>query len=98
MKFSITSNTKQVENMLDDLEDLSRDVMKPAFKFYRNETPVRSGNARNKTKLRRNTIKSDYPYAGRLDEGWSKQAPKGFTEPSIDQLDKLISNYIKRVT
>lgn len=97
MKFSITSNTKQVENMLDDLEDLSRDVMKPAFKFYRNETPVRSGNARNKTKLRRNTIKSGYPYAGRLDEGWSKQAPDGMTKPTIEEIENLVDKEVRKI-
>jgi hypothetical protein len=46
-------------------------------------TPVRSGNARNRTKLanNNNTIVADYPYAQRLDDGWSKQAPRGMTQP-----------------
>lgn len=45
-------------------------------------TPVRSGNARRNTNLRNNdTIVASYPYAQRLDEGWSKQAPNGMTKP-----------------
>lgn len=45
-------------------------------------TPVRSGNARSHTHLVNNkTIQANYPYAQRLDEGWSKQAPKGMVEP-----------------
>lgn len=45
-------------------------------------TPVRSGNARNHTYLKgQDTIVANYAYAQRLDEGWSKQAPKGMSEP-----------------
>jgi len=45
-------------------------------------TPVRSGNARARTRLvNNNTIVADYPYAQRLDEGWSRQAPRGMTRP-----------------
>lgn len=45
-------------------------------------TPIRSGNARNNTNLKNNdTIEASYPYAQRLDQGWSKQAPMGMTRP-----------------
>ena len=45
-------------------------------------TPVDTGNARRKTKLVSNkTIEANYPYAQRLDQGWSKQAPKGIVKP-----------------
>ena len=94
----ITINTKQFDHLIHDLDEMPIAVMKTLYPYYVNKTPIRSGNARNRTKLQRNTISSKYAYAGRLDEGWSKQAPKGFTEPSIDQLDKLIENYIKRVS
>lgn len=59
--------------------------------FYKN-TPVRSGNARRNTELRGNEIQAQYPYATRLDEGYSKQSPKGMSEPTI----KWLQNYIKR--
>lgn len=59
--------------------------------FYRT-TPVRSGNARSNTDLRNNRIEADYDYAQRLDEGWSKQAPRGMTEPTI----RYIKEYIKK--
>jgi len=97
MKFSLTSSTREVEDMLNDLEDLSRDVMKPAFKFYKKETPVRSGNARNQTKLKGQTINSDYAYAGRLDEGWSKQAPDGMTKPTIEEIDNLVDKEVRKI-
>ncbi len=94
---TIKSNTKEVENMLRDLEDMPRDVIKDAYKFYKNKTPVRSGNARSKTKLSRKQIKSGYPYAGKLDEGWSKQAPKGMTEPTIDYIDDQIEKEVQKI-
>lgn len=94
----ITVNDRQVTRMFDQLEDIEKDVMKPAHKFLRKETPIDSGNARRRTKLRGDTIKSDYPYAARLDEGWSNQAPKGFTEPTIKEIDRLIDKEIRRVT
>lgn len=94
----ITVNDRQVTRMFSDLEDLQKDVMKPAHKFLKKETPIDSGNARKKTKLRGDTIKSDYAYAKRLDEGWSNQAPKGFTEPTIKEIDRLIDKEIRRVT
>jgi len=94
----IKVNDSQFKTLMGNLEDMSISVMKTLYPYYVNKTPIASGNARNRTKLIRTTITSKYPYAGRLDEGWSKQAPRGFTEPSIDQLENLIGNYIKRVT
>lgn len=44
-------------------------------------TPIRSGNARRNTSLQGNQIQANYPYAQRLDEGWSKQAPRGIVRP-----------------
>lgn len=94
----ITINTRQFDSLVDNLDEMPIAVMKTLYPYYRNKTPIRSGNARNRTKLNKNTINSKYGYAGKLDEGWSKQAPDGFTEPSIDKLDQLIKNYIKRVS
>ena len=94
----LTINTRQFDRLINDLDEMPISVMKTLYPYYVNKTPIREGNARNRTKLNKVTISSKYPYAGRLDEGWSKQAPQGFTEPSINQLDQLIENYIKRVT
>lgn len=94
----IKINARQFKKLVTDLEDMSISVMQTLYPFYVNKTPIRSGNARNRTKLNKTTINSKYGYAGKLDSGWSKQAPKGFTDPSIDQLEDLIENYIKRVS
>jgi len=45
-------------------------------------TPIRTGNARSRTRLvGKDTIEANYPYAQRLDQGWSGQAPAGMTKP-----------------
>lgn len=52
---------------------------------FRETTPIRTGNARSKTDLQGNDIVADYPYAVRLEkEGWSRQAPDGMSEPTIE--------------
>jgi hypothetical protein len=83
--------------MFDNMEDLPEDAMAEAYPYLKKQTPIRSGNARRSTRLRGTKIHSDYGYAGRLNEGWSKQAPKGFTDPTIDQLDKIVDKLTKRV-
>jgi hypothetical protein len=72
-------------------------LLKNAEQELKANTPIQSGNARNKTKLRGDKIRSNYPYAGRLDSGWSKQAPNGFTEPTIDFMGKNIDKLTKRI-
>jgi hypothetical protein len=49
--------------------------------FIKN-TPVRSGAARQSTRLTGDTIRADYAYAGRLDGGYSAQSPDGMTKPT----------------
>lgn len=52
---------------------------------FRETTPRRTGNAQSKTELRGTDIVADYPYAVRLEkEGWSRQAPEGMSEPTIE--------------
>jgi hypothetical protein len=53
-----------------------------AYNFWVQETPVRSGNARRRTQLRGDTIDANYPYARRLDEGYSSQSPQGMSRPT----------------
>lgn len=59
-------------------------------KFMRSITPEKSGNAKRKTTSNGNIIEASYPYAQRLDEGWSKQNQIGLIDPTIDHLEELI--------
>jgi len=96
MMARLTIDDSEVKKMFDNLEEMPKSVMKDAYPFLVNKTPVRSGNARNQTKLNGTTINSNYGYADRLNTGWSSQAPKGFTAPTEKQIDKEITAYIKK--
>jgi hypothetical protein len=50
------------------------------------------GGARSRTTKSSNEISANYPYARRLDRGWSKQSPDGMVKPTI----AAIRAYIKQ--
>lgn len=94
LKFTVTQNTlpaatRRIQRQLDRLPDQAYDV-------FRKETPIRTGNARSKTRLRNDTIDANYPYAGRLDDGYSRQSPRGMVEPTMQFLRKRVRQIIGR--
>ena len=94
MSVTVKNNT---DKFFTRLVDLPEDLMQRSYTFLKSKTPIKSGNARKKTKLQKKNrvIKSNYAYAGRLDEGWSGQAPKGFTDPTIKEMDKIVDNLLR---
>jgi len=67
-----------------------------AFNAFVGFTPFRSGNAVNKTRLNRTVIEANYPYAKRLDEGYSKQARRGMTEPTFKEIERYLRKTIRK--
>lgn len=59
------------------------------------QTPIDTGNARRKTRLIGDTIHARYPYARRLDKGWSKQAPDGMIKPTRLWMRKRIQQILR---
>lgn len=59
-------------------------------------TPKLTGNARQHTKLSGDSILAQYPYAVRLDNGYSKKAPDGMSKPTDDYIKTYIANYSKK--
>lgn len=88
-------DNRQALKAFKQLQDLPKDAMEEALPFLKSKTPINKGNARNNTRLNKLTIKSGYGYAGRLDDGWSKQAPRGFTDPTIKELDNIVDDLIR---
>jgi hypothetical protein len=43
-----------------------------------------------------NKIVADYGYAGRLDEGASRQAPEGMSDPTIEYIEQTIMPKVLR--
>lgn len=71
----MTASLRRIQSELDKLPQ-------QAYNFWVKSTPKDTGNARRKTVLKNNEIQANYAYAKRLDEGWSKQAPNGMSEPT----------------
>lgn len=91
---------------LQQLADVPDDVMKSAYDVFKKTTPVKSGNARRRTRLSDSEIQADYAYAAVLDGGrrrengrevGSTQAPKGMSEPTIAAIRKKIDAEVKKI-
>ena len=102
---SVSFNTKKATSGLKkSIDQAVRLIATDLHKALRNKfgkiTPVRSGRARDSWKLRKKS-KSNYevsnkvPYIERLDAGYSKQAPKGMTRPSLREV--LSKNRSRRI-
>lgn len=88
-EFAKLKNLTEVE--LDKIKD-------DAYAFFVRSTPIRSGNARRNTDLIKNKIIGNYPYAQRLDEGYSKQAPDGMIAPTVEHIETvLIPRAVRRI-
>jgi hypothetical protein len=92
---------------LKELQKIKREVMTPAFRYFKNITPVDKGYARSHTTLdsAKMIIKADYDYASVLDAGrgvrdgqmrGSEQAPEGMVKPTIKEIKRLVKNYISK--
>lgn len=90
VSFNVRDNiTAHVNKMKRSLAGLPKE----AYHEFVAVTPVRSGNARRRTQLSGQTIEANYAYAKRLDNGYSRQAPRGMTEPT----EKFLKKRIKQI-
>lgn len=94
----ITVDLSGVKKAFADNRKLKSAVMDDAYQFFKKATPIRTGNARRNTYLasNRDRIVGDYPYAQRLDEGYSNQAPDGMTGPTEDYINRRVTAYLNR--
>ena len=67
-----------------------------AYNYWKGITPVKSGNARRRTKLQGRKIKTMYGYAVPLDKGSSTQAPQGMSEPTERYIKQRMTRHILR--
>ena len=95
--------TNNISNRLNKVLSVLNDsnITQEAYKKFVDVTPVRTGNAKRKTRKTGNVINADYPYAGVLDKGrhmttkgmrGSDQAPEGMSKPTIEH----IRSYVKQ--
>lgn len=80
----IIKKLKRVEKKLDQ-----KTLLDLGYNFFKKITPIDTGNAQRQTiKQNPDTIFARYPYARRLDLGYSKQAPTGMSKPMFDEIRK----------
>ena len=91
MSFKFDLDIVLIDRKLQGLKQLVPQIMPPTFQYFRQITPIDTGNARSQTTLSGNVINANYPYAQVLDNGrvfsagkmrGSKQAPYGMSEPT----------------
>jgi len=88
LKVSIRSDGE-----LDSIRQQIAALPKEAYDYFKSVTPIRTGNARRRTRLSGDTIRADYAYAQPLDDGRSRQAPQGMTEPT----EKWLARRVKQI-
>ncbi len=79
---------KRLNELLKDLNE--ERLTEEGYQFFKRQTPIKTGNARRNTVKRQNEIEANYAYARRLDQGYSKQAPDGMTQPTIKHIQDMI--------
>lgn len=73
------------------------DVPQKAADYWVKITPIDTGNAKRKTKLKgKHTIHAQYHYASYLDNGHSKQAPRGMLRPTKAFVARLIKQIMRK--
>ena len=94
MSISLTVNNT-IKNSLRSIQTKLKNLPKEAYTEFVKDTPIRSGNARRNTKLNGNVINANYPYAKRLDEGYSSQAPEGMTKPTEEFIRRRMAQILR---
>jgi hypothetical protein len=92
----LTRIESRIALSLQDKQNKLKTIAPQAYDFFYKQTPIRTGNARSKTKLNNDKIVANYPYVGRLDRGWSQQAPQGMVKPTLIFIRRLVRNLLGR--
>ena len=94
IKFDISYNARTtLSNLKNTIAKLNY-LPTEAYNYFVRTTPIDTGHARRNTRLVNNrSIEANYPYAQRLDEGYSKQAKNGMTEPT----EQFIKTRVKQI-
>tara|TARA_R100000329_G_C7556269_1_gene196628 strand:- start:143 stop:448 length:306 start_codon:yes stop_codon:yes gene_type:complete len=77
-----------------EFQKLIKDVGDETIRIAKEQTPIRSGRARNnwtkQTTRQGFEVENTVPYIGVLDKGSSRQAPRGITKPTVRKVTGFI--------
>lgn len=88
-KDNITPSTKRIKSRMSKLP-------KEAYDVWLKNTPIRTGNARRRTRLQGRMIKAQYDYAVLLDRGRSRQSPDGMSKPTEQFIRKRSAQNMRK--
>lgn len=87
LKVSVSLDTRGLK---DDLDKFVDEFTQELTNTLKKNTPIRTGNARRgwsgKHTGNKAVVENKVPYIERLENGYSKQAPKGIINPTLTQL------------
>jgi hypothetical protein len=91
-----SGNRKSIGNLKNDLQQFVKEVqekvMEDVSKEAKDNTPVATGRARRGWKKRNLDVVNNVDYIEKLDQGSSRQSPKGIGKPTLDTIN---SNFKK---
>lgn len=74
----------QIDDFLKQVtDDVKDEILTTLQSELKRRTPIDTGQARRGWQRRNDTIDNRVPYIGLLEEGRSKQAPRGFTQQAV---------------
>lgn len=95
--FKININRNLLTPSLKRIQQNLQQLPQAVYQYFVSVTPKRSGNARLRTRLANNRkIQAQYPYATRLDRGWSRQAPQGMTKPTREFMKQRVRQILRK--
>lgn len=81
-------------NLEDKISRLKDRLPKETYEEWVKNTPRKTGFARRSTVLSGNTIKANYQYAVPLDQGKSRQAPRGMDVPTWEWFKRRVKDIL----
>ena len=90
-------NLRDFDRLIQRAGAIPDQVLDDAYKFFLKQTPIRTGNARANTYKTQDSIEADYPYAQRLDTGWSRQSPEGMTGPTEQYIEQTLNQRVRSI-
>lgn len=101
---SVTFTVDTLTSKLKKVQEKLKKLPQEAYKEFKGITPIKTGNAKRRTKLVKGEIQANYAYAEVLDKGrrmtpkgmrGSEQAPEGMSKPTQKFIDKRVKQILK---
>ena len=85
------NGTRVAADLKKEIDQTVRLISEDYFDLVKDKTPVKSGRAKRGWRLKKQKqfsyrVSNRVPYIGRLDDGYSKQAPRGMTRPAAREV------------